>query len=114
MAYNEQLANRIRERLVDLDNITEKAMMGGLVFMYNDKMCVGIMKNDLMCRIDPTEQENALEQQGCELMQLGGKQMNGYVVIDETGIRTAQQFDHWINLALQFNPKAKVSKKKSK
>ncbi len=45
MAYNENLANRVREQLVNLQNIEEKEMMGGLVFMYNDKMCVGIIKD---------------------------------------------------------------------
>ena len=45
MPYNEALANRIRERLADLPNIEEKEMMGGLTFMYNDKMCVGIIKD---------------------------------------------------------------------
>ncbi len=53
MPYNEKLANRIRERFATLDNVEEKEMMGGLTFMYNDKMCVGIIKDDLMCRIDP-------------------------------------------------------------
>ena len=53
MAYNHQLADRIRNTLGDLPNIEEKEMMGGIVFMYNDKMCVGIIKDDLMCRIDP-------------------------------------------------------------
>jgi TfoX/Sxy family transcriptional regulator of competence genes len=53
MAYNEHLANRVREKFVELPNVTEKEMMGGLTFMYNDKMCVGIIKDELMCRIDP-------------------------------------------------------------
>jgi hypothetical protein len=52
MAYNEHLADRIRARLAGLPNIEEKKMMGGLTFMYNGKMCVGIIKDDLMCRID--------------------------------------------------------------
>jgi len=53
MAYNQTLANRIREQLQDLDGIEEKEMMGGLCFMLNDKMCVGIIKDEMMCRIDP-------------------------------------------------------------
>ena len=53
MAYDEQIANRIRERFADLENIEEKAMMGGVTFMYNGKMCVGVIKDELMCRIDP-------------------------------------------------------------
>ncbi len=53
MAYNEPLANRVRERLAGLNQIEEKPMMGGLTFMYKGKMCVGIIKDNLMCRVDP-------------------------------------------------------------
>jgi len=60
MAYSEKLAKRIRERLAALPNIEEKEMMGGLTFMYNDKMCVGIIKDELMCRIDPDLHETAI------------------------------------------------------
>jgi TfoX/Sxy family transcriptional regulator of competence genes len=65
MAYDINLANRIRERLSELPNVEEKAMMGGLTFMYNDKMCVGIIKDELMCRIDPAFHETAVEKRGC-------------------------------------------------
>ena len=51
---NETLANRVRQKLSDLPNIEEKEMMGGLTFMYNDKMCIGIIKDELMCRIEWT------------------------------------------------------------
>ena len=61
MAYSEKLANRIREKLVDLPNIVEKEMMGGLTFMVNDKMCIGIIKDEMMCRIAPEMQDTALE-----------------------------------------------------
>lgn len=113
MAYNEMLANRIRERLADLPNIIEKNMMGGLTFMYNDKMCVGIWKDELMCRIDPEKQEMALQKRGARIMDFTNRPMNGYILIDESGMRSQKDFDFWINLALEFNPKAKSSKKKS-
>ncbi|MGZ5243919.1 MAG: TfoX/Sxy family protein [Bacteroidia bacterium] len=47
----------MREKLADLPNIEEKAMMGGLVFIYNDKMLVGIIRDEFMCRIDPEQHE---------------------------------------------------------
>jgi TfoX/Sxy family transcriptional regulator of competence genes len=53
MAYNEALAQRVREALVAQPKVEEKKMMGGLTFMVNDKMCVGIVRDDLMARIDP-------------------------------------------------------------
>lgn len=112
MPYNESLAQRVRERLADLPGIEEKAMMGGLTFMYNDKMCVGIIKDELMCRIDPELHEMAVEKTGCRTMDFTNRPMQGYVLIDDTGMKTRKDFDYWIGLALDYNPKAKSSKRK--
>ncbi len=114
MAYNEKLANRIRERFADLSPVEEKKMMGGLTFMYNDKMCVGIMQDELMCRIDPELYEMALDQHGCRPMEFTGRVLKGYVLVEASGMKSKKQFDYWIDLALAFNQKAKSSKKKSK
>jgi len=112
MAYNEKLANRIRERLAELPNIEEKEMMGGLTFMYNDKMCVGIIRDELMCRIDPTLHDAVIEKTGCRTMDFTKRPMKGYVMVDDTGMKTKKEFEYWINLCLEFNKKAKSSKKK--
>jgi TfoX/Sxy family transcriptional regulator of competence genes len=112
MAYDEQLANRIRQRFEDLPNVEEKEMMGGMCLMYNDKMCVGIMKNELMCRIDPGEIPQALERPECRMMEMAGRVMNGYVLVDNARTMSQKDFDYWIDLSLAFNPKAKSSKKK--
>jgi TfoX/Sxy family transcriptional regulator of competence genes len=114
MAYNERLADRIRERLANLPNIEEKTMMGGLVFMVNEKMCIGIIKNEMMCRIDRDLHEKVVEMPGCRTMDFTKRPMLGYVLIDETGMKTNKEFDYWINLALDFNKFAKASKKKGK
>ena len=110
--YNEILANRVRQRLVELPNVSEKEMMGGLTFMYNDKMCVGIIKDELMCRIDPSLHETAIGRVGCRTMDFTKKPMIRYVLVDESGIKTKQDFEYWISLALEFNEKAKSSRKK--
>jgi len=114
MAYNEKLANRIREQLADLPNIQEKEMMGGLTFMVNDKMCIGIIKDEMMCRIAPEMQDTVLEKTGCRIMDFTGRPMKGYVMVDDIGMRSQKEFDYWINLCLEFNSKAKSSKKKKK
>jgi TfoX/Sxy family transcriptional regulator of competence genes len=110
MPINEKLADQIRERFTGLPNVREKAMMGGLTFMYNDKMCVGIFRGDLMCRIDPDAYEQALKKQGCHAMDFKGRVMPGFVLIDDTGRNTQKQLDYWIGLAIDFNKKAKSSK----
>jgi TfoX/Sxy family transcriptional regulator of competence genes len=112
MAYNEKLADRIRESLVDTRKVKEKEMMGGLTFMVNDKMCIGIIKDEMMCRIAPELQEVVLERTGCRVMDFTGRPMKGYVMIDDTGMKTKKEFDYWINLCLDFNKHAKSSKKK--
>ncbi len=112
MAYNDTLANRIRERLVDLPAVEEKQMMGGLVFMYNGKMCLGIIKDEMMCRVDPAIHDELVEKNGCRTMDFTNRPMIGYVLIDETGMKSKQDFDYWIGLSLEFNKHAKASKKK--
>jgi TfoX/Sxy family transcriptional regulator of competence genes len=112
MAYSEKLANRIREALQHLTNIDEKEMMGGLTFMYNSKMCVGIIADEMMCRIDPNLHEASIEKKGCRTMDFTKRPMKGYVMIDDTGMKTKNQFDYWLSLCLEFNSKAKSSKKK--
>jgi hypothetical protein len=84
-----------------------------LAFMVNDKMCVGVWKDEMMCRIDPDVREEALSKTGCRVMDITGKPMKGFVLIDETGMRSKKQFDYWIGLCLEFNKKAKSSKKKT-
>lgn len=112
MAYSEELANRVRQKFEELPNVEEKPMMGGLTFMYNGKMCVGIIKDELMCRIDPALHEAVIEKIGCRTMDFTNRPMLGYILIDENGMKSNADFDYWINLALDFNKRAKSSKKK--
>lgn len=112
MAYNEKLAQRIRERLIDVPNIEEKEMFGGIAFMNNGKMCVGIIKDDLMCRIDPDLNETVLEKNGCREMLFTGKPMKGWILVEESGFNRPKDFEYWIGLSLDFNSKAKKSVKK--
>jgi TfoX/Sxy family transcriptional regulator of competence genes len=112
MAYDEKLAQRIRQTLTTTKHVKEKEMMGGLTFMVSDKMCIGIIKDEMMCRIDPELQETALEKPGCRVMDFTGRPMKGYVMVNEHGMRTKKEFEYWINLCLDFNKTAKSSKKR--
>ena len=114
MPYDEKLAGRIREELADQKKVEEKKMMGGLTFMVNGKMCVGIMKDELMIRIDPAVYEESLERKGCHEMAFTGKPLKGFVLISPEGIGSKKDLHYWVSLALDFNKKAKAYKKKSK
>jgi TfoX/Sxy family transcriptional regulator of competence genes len=114
MAYDETIAARIREFLAEVDNVEEKNMFGGVCFMVNDKMCMGVVKDDMMCRIDPEKEPEALDQPGCRPMDFTGRPMKGYVYVSREGMRTKKNMQYWIDLCLAFNKKAKSSRKKRK
>ena len=113
MAYNEKLADRVREIIAATHTITEeKKMFGGLCFMVNDKMCVGVESERLMVRIDPEMYDEVMEKEGCQPMDFTGKIMKGYVFVDIDALKTEKKLNYWLQLALAFNAKAKPSKKK--
>lgn len=113
MAYNEFLADRIRRVFNDKKVVyTEKKMFGGMCFMVDDKMCVGPHEDRLMVRIDPEIYEEQLQRPGASKMMFTGREMKGFIFVDEDGMDTDADLEHWIDLALEFNPKAKSSKKK--
>lgn len=112
MAYNEKLANMTRE-LIALTHkkVEEKAMFGGLCFMVNDKMCVGVEKDRLMVRLDPAVYEEVMEKEGCRPMDFTGKIMKGYVFVDADVLTTRRKLEYWVKLALEYNKIARASKK---
>lgn len=115
MAFNEKLADRVREIISATHTITEeKKMFGGLCFMVNGKMCVGVEKERLMVRLDPERYDAVMEKEGCMPMDFTGKVMKGYVFVDAAALKNKRQLDFWLQLALEFNEKAKPSKKSKK
>jgi hypothetical protein len=112
MAYNEFLAERIQRVLQERHvAFTEKKMMGGLCYMVDDKMCLGILQNNLMARIDPQGYSEALSRQGCKAMDFTGRSMKGFVFVEPDGTDLDTDLEYWIQLCLEFNPRARSSKK---
>lgn len=116
MAYDNHLANRVREYLNTLQNIKieEKKMFGGLAFTVNDKMCVNVGDDLLMCRFDPDLTEELSERAGFLPMIMKGSEYKGYCYVEPTGYKNQKDFEFWINLCLDYNDKAKSSKKTPK
>lgn len=113
MAYDEYLADRVRQVLHDKQVFfEEKKMMGALTFMVDHKMCVGVIKDNLMARVGPDFYEEALTKNGCKTMDFTGRPLKGYVFIDPIGIDMDEELEYWVQLCLDFNPLAKSSKKK--
>jgi len=115
MPYNEKLADRTREIISRTHKkVEEKKMFGGLCFMVNGKMCVGVEQERLMVRLDPEKYEEVMEMEGCTPMDFTGKVMKGYVFVDIAVLNSIKKLEYWIGLALEFNKKAKASVKKVK
>ncbi len=112
MAYSEKLSNRIREAMALLPKVEEKYMFGGVCYMLNGKMCIGVVQDEMMCRIGPEAYEAALERKGCREMVFTGKPMKGYVYVSEDGMKSKKDFEYWINLCIDFNKNAKAAPKK--
>ena len=113
MAFDELLADRIKSVLNEKkSSFEEKQMMGGLAFMVNNKMCVGVVKNKMMARIDPDIYEDAITKEGCRPMDFTGRPMKGWIFLEPEGIDLDDDLSYWVELALEYNPKAKSSKKK--
>src|SRR6186713_3278449 len=115
MAYNEKLADMTRELISQTHkNVEEKAMFGGLCFMVNDKMCVGVEQERMMVRLDPAKYEEVMEKDGCRPMDFTGRMMKGYVFVDADVLTTKKKLDYWVTLALEYNKIAKASKKSAR
>ena len=108
MAYNEFLVDRVRQRLGN-SAIVEKKMMGGLIFMVNDKMCIGVhvdkaTGNDtLMVRVGKLPYEKLLNERGSREMDFTGKVMRGFLFIEPEGFDADDDLDFWVERALEFN-----------
>ena len=112
MAYDLNLADRI-SRILQYKHIEfeEKKMMGGLCYMVDDKMCIGIIKDELMCRLGSDIYNNVLTKQGCKEMTFTGRPMKGYILVEPHVLDEDTDLEYWIQLCLNFNPMAKSSKK---
>jgi TfoX/Sxy family transcriptional regulator of competence genes len=114
MAINEQLTNRVREALENIPNVEEKKMFSGIAFMVDGKICVTVRDDRIMCRIDPALHDELVEEPGCSTMTMKGRAYKGYLLVNEDVLITKKQLIYWVNLALDYNPKAKATAKRNK
>ena len=109
MAYSEYLADRVRQRLSKSNITDEKKMMGGLIFMVNDKMCVGVDidkqtgKDRLMVRVGKANHDDLIFKKGSHEMDFTGKVMRGFLFISPDGFDSDDDLDFWVEKALDFN-----------
>jgi TfoX/Sxy family transcriptional regulator of competence genes len=113
MAYDQALADRVRSVIGRThQNVEEKRMFGGLCFMVNDKMCVGVEKERLMVRLDPALTDEVMRRPGVKPMDFTGRVMKGFVFVDAATLAEDEELEYWLNLALDYNKIAKPSRKR--
>ncbi len=102
MAYDEALANRIREALARETGVDEIKMMGGLCFMIGGHMALGIVGEELMIRVGPDGYEHALARGHTREKDFTGRSMKGFVFVEPAGIRTKRSLGSWVAPAAAF------------
>lgn len=97
MAYDEGLAERVRERLAVHQDVTEKRMFGGIAFLYRGNMAVGISGSDLMVRVGPEHTDAALSRPGTRLFDMTGRPMRGWILVDPSVLTEDEALGQWID-----------------
>ena len=103
MAYDEDLANRIREALAGEDGVTEQRMFGGLAFLIGGHMAVAASgQGGLMLRVDPSETEALLTEAHAQPFEMRGRTMDGWLRVDEAGVRTVEDLGPWMHRGVAY------------
>jgi len=100
MAYDETLASRVREILSSEAGFSEMKMFGGLCFLIHGNMCCGVLKNDLVLRLDLARAQELLTRPHIRPMDFTGRTMKGFVFIEAGGLGTDRQLRDWVSMAL--------------
>jgi len=103
MAYEEDLANRIRELLAGEPDVTERRMFGGLAFLIGGNMSVSASgQGGLMVRVDPAQTDALVAKPGAERMVMRGREMNGWLRVDTEAVRTKRQLEPWVKRGVAY------------
>ena len=102
MAYDEGLAQRVREALAGEPRVTEMAMFGGLAFLLAGNMAVGVAGDELMVRVGADGRDEALGQPHVRVFDMSGRPMKGWVLVAPEGLATASQLHEWVRRGVTF------------
>ncbi|WP_418318900.1 TfoX/Sxy family protein [Piscinibacter sakaiensis] len=114
MAYDAGLAQRIREVLGDRPGVSERAMFGGLAFLVDGKMFVGVHESTLMARVGAERHEDALAVPHVRPMDFTGRPMKGYVYVDAPGLREDKDLQAWVRWCVEHVAALPAKKGKAK
>lgn len=102
MAFDQTLAARIQELLIRTAGITEKKMFGGIAYLLNGNMCVGVWRDSLIVRLDATEGAAALYEPHVREFDITGRPMRGWIMVDPAGLEEDRDLNEWLYRATEF------------
>lgn len=102
MAFDEQLAARMRKTLGKRAGLTEKKMFGGIAFLLSGNMCCGVHKSDMIARLDPDETDSALAEPNVRLFDLTGRPMKGWILVESSGLEDDVALERWVARSVKF------------
>lgn len=102
MSYDEGIAERVREVMADVSRVSEKKMFGGIAFMVDGNMCVGVVNDQLMLRVGPDQYNELLTKEFVKEMDFTGKPMRGLIYLQAEGFCEDDELKQWIDKALNF------------
>ncbi len=102
MAYNEDLAARIRSKLKGTRGVTEKKMFGGVGFMVNGNMACGVNKQDMVVRLSDEDSDAALKRAHVKPFAMTARPMKGWIVVEPPGLTTDKALQSWIDQSVAF------------
>ena len=102
VAYNEDLAERVRAALADRTDVEEKRMFGGLSFMVAGQMCCGVLKNDLVVRIEPTDFDTLVAQSRVRPFDFTGRPVQGMVYVDGSALNDVTAVRRWVQRGTDY------------
>jgi len=111
MAYDVDLANRIKSLIGNPKNLEEKKMFGGVGFLINGNLACGVNKNDMILRVAPEHYDALLRRANTRVFDLSGKPMKGWLVIEPAGMKTEAQLKTWITEGVEFAKSLPAKKK---
>ena len=111
MAFNEELAERVRKVLRGKGEIAEKKMFGGICFLSSGKMCCGILKDVLVARVDPKESPALLKMPGVRPMDFTGRPMKGFLYVNQKVLKTETQLNQWVKRCMAYTSSLPIKKK---
>jgi TfoX/Sxy family transcriptional regulator of competence genes len=103
MAYDKDLAERLREHLQGIRGVTEKSMFGGLAFLVHGNMAVSASgKGGLLLRCDPTHTDALVRESGAERFEMRGREMDGWLRIDGGAVATDGELERWVRIGVDY------------